>query len=96
MNKIATKYSISAGKVVISVQQLSSLLGISYGTLRSHLCCLEKYRVPYTRLLTYRYNYAFLADLRQYYIGRLQSIGKKSRYYEKVVDKIDSLLKLLG
>ena len=96
MNKIATKYSISAGRVVVSVQQLSSLLGISYGTLRSHLCCLEKYRVPYTRLLTYHYNYAFLMDLKQYYVGRLQSIGKKSRYYERVVNKIDGLLKLMG
>lgn len=77
---------------VISISSLASLLQISESSLRQHLSCLERYRVPYTRKALYRYNYAFLTSLKKFYTTRSHSVGKYGKRYAKIIPKIDSLI----
>ena len=78
----------------ITLQELSKLLNISSNTLRIHLSCLEKYKVPRTHPTTFFYNYFFLLDLQKLYKEKSESIGKGYEKYEKVVAKLDKIIQL--
>ena len=78
----------------ITLQELSKMLNLSYTIIRTHLCCLEKYRIPPLKPTTYIYNYNFLLSLRDFYQEKSESIGKCYEKYKKVVAKLNKIIKL--
>lgn len=78
----------------VTQKELSKILGLSEAVLRVHLACFEKYKIPRTRPFQYFYNYSFLLALKKFYVAKSECMNKHYEQYEKVVAKLDKIIKL--
>ena len=80
----------------ITIKELGSLLNLSESVIRIHLSCFESYRKPNSLPAAYLYNQNFLHELKNFYIQKSRSIGKKYKRYNKTVERINHLINLLS
>lgn len=81
-------------KESVTIKELSKFLNLGEAVLRVHLCRFDKYKMPHTKPWSFKYNYSFLLDLKNFYLNKCENKDKRCACYEKVVKKLDKIIKL--
>lgn len=78
---------------LISVTELSQMLGMSRCVLDTHLGRFGRYMVQKNYRYMYKYNYYFLTDLREFYRDKMKKHnGRYAKNFYKVVYKLNKLI----